>query len=724
MMVIMKEFLIDVFREKNHIVLWKKKGLNNSLQKRRFVASFYTDQNKESEYALKRLGLPYYKCAMNDFMGRKKKVFHAFIENIDCYEEYIRRFESITNYKMQLYNADISPEEEFMLKNNIFPFTNTNDNNEYFIEEDPELTNTVIELVSSGDIQSSFNNQIKKIILDDRVISGDEKEVLTTFKDEFTRIDPDIIIIERAYLYFPYIMHRFKENNILFEPNRIGEYNHEYKEGRAWHSYGLVIYKDRPIRLKGRLLIDTNTAIGRSSDISGIIELCRMSGARFQNIVSRSFGFVFQQKIIRTLYQNNMLVPYKEKPVDTPMKVSEYIKSDRYGHRMDPKPGFYNNIIEIDFASMYPWIIYYYNISADTLLSNKSPLRRVPGLSIMISDYNMGIIPLSIKPFLDKRMEYKKNPTTINNKRSEALKAVLVSSYGYLRFREFKLGLGVAHMTIGAYSRELLLDTKEIAEEQGYKAINGVVDSLYLQYKEYSEQKIRGLLSEATKRTMIPLELKSVYEWMIILPSIADNRRRVSTRYYGLKKTGEYKIRGLMLRSKGHPPYARMIQQSLIESMKGIRKRNDIQEHFPKLTRILREAIKKLYTIKHEKLVYTRIIGREEYAKNTSIRQALNDYRKRGIKLYPGQKIRYIITNKGAVMPTEKNLIIDYEHYKKILIKSLYEIMQPFNITIKDIIAMTQDDKQTRLEDYYTGYRKQKLLPEVHALKIHSINRN
>jgi DNA polymerase, archaea type len=532
----MKEYIIDVFRDEGKIIIWKKKGNETIFEKRAFIGSFYCDYNHISLYALNKLRLKFYYCIKNNFLGTKKKLYHSFIENIDYYEKYIIEFEKITDYKVALYNADINPEQQFMINNQINPFMRTDVLGNDSLEEDPPLLLLKIEIDSYGDVQSSFDNNIKKIIFDEEIIEGCEEYILKNFITKFSEKDPDIISIYRGYLYFPYLMHRFKENNIEFNPNRIGKYEYEFKEGKPWFSYGAVHFKDRPIRLKGRLLLDTNTSIGRSCDVSGIIELCRLSGTRFQNICSRSFGFVFQQKIVRTLNENNMLIPYKEKPVDKPMTFHEFMKSDRYGHRYDPKPGFYKNIIEIDFASMYPWIIYEYNISADTILSSISPLRQVPGLQMTISDIKKGIIPQSIKPFLDKRMEYKKNPSTINNMRVDALKGVLVSSYGYLRFREFKLGLGSAHMAIGAYSRELLLETARIAEEYGYRIINGVVDSLYLQFDVYSEEKIRVFLDEAKRKTRIPIELKAVYKWMIILSSISDIRRKVSTRYFGLTK--------------------------------------------------------------------------------------------------------------------------------------------------------------------------------------------
>jgi DNA polymerase elongation subunit (family B) len=716
----MKEYLIDVFRNNGKIVLWKKNGTNNFFEEYIFRASFYCEYKWQSLNIIKRLGLNFYSSYKNNFLGNKKKVYHVFVENIDYYEQYINSFEKMSNYKIALYNADITPEQQFMFTKQLNPFSRIDEID--LSDDDPPLTVLKIELDSYGDVQTSFENKIKKIIMNEKIIEGEEIDLLLNFKEEFFKEDPDIISMHRAYLYFPYLMHRFKINNIEFELNRIGNYDNKYKEGKPWSSYGLVVFKDRPVRLKGRLLLDTNTSIGRSCDISGIVELCRLSGARFQNICSRSFGFVFQQKIVRTLIEEDMLVLHKEKPVDRPMTFYNFLKSDRYGHRFDPKPGFYNNIIEVDFASMYPWIIYQYNISADTLISQNAPLRKIPGLELTVSDEKKGIIPKSIKSFLDKRMECKKNPSTINNKRSDALKAVLVSSYGYLRFREFKLGLGSAHMAIGAYSRNLLLDTAILAEKYGYKVINGVVDSLYLQFDNYSDEKIKDFLLESSEKTKVPIELKSVYKWIIILSSISDRRRKVCTRYFGLTTKGEFKIRGLTLRRKGYPVFLRFFQQSLIEKLRDVENEDELYEKIPLIIKNLREGVMNIDSVKKEHLIFRIVLGKTEYDNNVAQKQILEYYKKKGIKIYPGQEISFIKTKKGAVVPEEYDNNLDYEYYSKLLINITYEILQPFGITKKYLEESVQKDRQAKLAEFENEIKLKKLSPHMSSFRNHTGN--
>jgi DNA polymerase elongation subunit (family B) len=692
----MGEYLIDAFRDSKKIILWKKEGAKNIFEERAFRASFYCENSAAASFALKKMGLNHYSCYKRNFMGTEKKVFHAFIEDIDNYERYIQGFERITNYNAIMYNADISPEQQLIHSMGIMPFSLIGGEG----DEDPQMKTTEISLETDDDVQKAFDCKITRAEYNNRAFEGDEKNILNKLKEQFIDDDPDIITMQRAYLYFPYLMKRFWENRIEFEPNRIGKYDYEFKEGKSWHSYGMVSFKDRPVRLKGRLLLDTNTPIGRSCEVSGIMEMCRLSSGRFQNISSRSFGFVFQSSITRTLIEKGMLVPYKEKPVDRPMTVHEFAKSDRYGHRYDPKPGLYTNVIEIDFASMYPWIIYNYNISADTLLSQKSPLRKVPGTGITISDCSKGIIPLSIKSFLDKRMECKRNPTTINNKRSDALKAVLVSSYGYLRFREFKLGLGSAHMAIGAYSRELLLETAIESEKRGYRVINGVVDSLYLQYDMRCEKTLQDLLSCVSQRTKIPLELKSYYKWMVMLPSINDMRRRVCTRYYGLDEKGEFKARGIMLRRKGFPLYARLFQQTLLEKLREIEDENGMRYIMPACMKMIRKWKEGIRSAKKEHLIFTVIIGKEEYSKNIPQKQVLAYYRKKGLMIRPGQQASYIRTEKGAVVPEEYKGNVDIEHYASLLVSAAYELFQPFGADKKELWEYTRKERQARIMEY------------------------
>src|SRR5919107_5333324 len=109
----------------------------------------------------------------------------------------------------------------------------------------------------------------------------------------------------------------------------------------------------------------------------------------------------------------------------------------------------------------------------------------------------MGIVPLSLKTVLSRRLEYKKrknnnsifssdNKEQLKNcydNRQTALKWILVTSFGYLGFSNSKFGRIDAHIAVCAFARDILLKTSKIAENHGFDVIHGIVDSIWVREK-------------------------------------------------------------------------------------------------------------------------------------------------------------------------------------------------------------------------------------------------
>ena len=76
------------------------------------------------------------------------------------------------------------------------------------------------------------------------------------------------------------------------------------------------------------------------------------------------------------------------------------LKADRGGLTIDPKVGFHRNVAELDFTSMFPWLIYNHNISVECMLSNDGPLDPIPHLPVTVSLQKKGLIPRALKPFI------------------------------------------------------------------------------------------------------------------------------------------------------------------------------------------------------------------------------------------------------------------------------------------------------------------------------------
>ena len=58
---------------------------------------------------------------------------------------------------------------------------------------------------------------------------------------------------------------------------------------------------------------------------------------------------------------------------------------------------------------------------------------------------------------------------------------MLVTCFGYTGYKNAKFGRIEVHEGITGRSRDILLQTKDIAEEMGFRVLHGIVDCLWVQ---------------------------------------------------------------------------------------------------------------------------------------------------------------------------------------------------------------------------------------------------
>ena len=431
------------------------------------------------------------------------------------------------------------------------------------------------------------------------------------------------------------------------------------------------------------------------------MELAQLSGTLFQQTSSRSFGAAFQTALVRLMIRKDFLVPFKEKPIEKPLSMLEMLKADRAGHTFDPKIGFHRDVAEIDFTSMFPWLIYNNNISAECILADEGPFVSIPGVPIKTSMKYKGLIPIALKPFIDRRMYYKKNPSAVNNKRAFGLKWVLVSCYGYLRFREFKLGIPTSHMAICAFARETLLKVIHLAEERGFEVVHAIVDSVYIKKKGITKEEVESFCREVELMTGIPIHVEGIFKWIVFLPSVLDKMRALPTTYYGVFRSGKIKARGIELRQRSVPGIVKAFQGQVLEYIKDCSSKNEIRARVPMLCKYLREIITKIPELNKEHLTVAVRVSKTEYKHNIPQKIIVEKLQKKGVRVMPGQFIRYVFSENGVMLPEEYDGMPDVLQYRKLLTRALFVVLQPFGYDKQDIGDMVGFERQTKIEEYF-----------------------
>lgn len=96
--------------------------------------------------------------------------------------------------------------------------------------------------------------------------------------------------------------------------------------------------------------------------------------------------------------------------------------------------------------------------------------------------------PAVLQPIIDDRATIKRQIRETDDPeecsrleaRSEALKWILATCFGYQGFNNSKFGRIGVHDSINAFAREIILDAKQMLEDGGWRVVYGIVDSLGL----------------------------------------------------------------------------------------------------------------------------------------------------------------------------------------------------------------------------------------------------
>jgi DNA polymerase-2 len=230
--------------------------------------------------------------------------------------------------------------------------------------------------------------------------------------------------------------------------------------------------------------------------------------------------------------------------------------------------------------------------------------------------------------------------------------------------------------------------------------MHGITDSLYIQKKGINERDIRELCREIELEIGVPISYEGIFRWIVFLPSVNDNARPVATHYYGLFEHGEIKVRGIETRQRGVSKIIKYYQNQVFDIMAKFRTKEEITNSFPVFCSLLRELVNVLHYLKPEALSSFVVVSKTDYKNNIPQKIVLEQLKKKSIKIVAGQKVSYIFSTKGAVLPEDYKHNPDIMRYRRLLVRSLFVIMQPFGFTKDDIYRMIKDERQTTLIEH------------------------
>jgi DNA polymerase I len=558
-------------------------------------------------------------------------------------------------YAIDLYNVDVRRDQRFMAEHGIFPCARKpEDRFSPYISHN--LAVIEIRICGNPSITTSCTD-VEVIHGRTERLTGKTKIVLGDLFGLVGSYNPDVILMPDADIWMPKIRTLAQQYDLIMPFSRNGKYRQI--DSRSYWSYGRMEHKAAALVPDGRILIDTEQSfVYREGGLDGVLMAARLSGIS-PNLASRfTPGTLISSYETYEAVKKGIGVPFRKNDPELERKLSALQAADRGGLMFQPNPGVYENVDEIDFTSMYPSIITQSNISPETIGHQERP----------------GFLPVVLKPLLDLRTATKRlKKTDPRLSGTDAiLKWMLVTCFGYTGYKNAKFGRIEMHEGITGKSREILIQTKEIAEAMDFRVLHGIVDCLWVQGTP-----VDALMERIEKETSLFIEAEH-FDWIVFLP-LADGFGAYN-RYYGRQPDQSIKVRGIAARRHDTPTYVREMQRRMLDIMKHAATIAELREVKDEVAGIFREAIADLPEADPDQMSISRRISRLTYTHRGLESAAVQAYRDRAVTVAPGMKIRYVVTDASRyrVEPAWCADTFDPAFYRRLLDRAYTEITFAF----------------------------------------------
>lgn len=368
------------------------------------------------------------------------------------------------------------------------------------------------------------------------------------------------------------------------------------------------------------------------------------------------------------------------------------------GFVMDSRPGLYDSVLVLDYKSLYPSIIRTFLIDPVGLVEgmrHPSDADSVPGFRNARFSRSKHCLPAIVEQIWQGREAAKRQH---NKPLSQALKIIMNALYGVLgssgcRFFDPRLA-----SSITLRGHEIMRQTRELIEAEGYQVIYGDTDSTFVWLKQPHDEQQAAQIGRALVQRVnawwqqhlqqqfglenaLELEFETHYS-RFLMPTIRGAEQGSKKRYAGLiaRADGEEEMvyKGLETVRTDWTPLAQQFQQQLYQR---IFKRQPYQDY-------VRDYVgKTLSGDFDDQLVYRKRLRRklDDYQRNVPpharAARIADDYNRqqgRPLQYQNGGWISYVMTVAGPEPLETRHSPIDYQHYLERQLQPVADAILPF----------------------------------------------
>ncbi|USZ67387.1 type B DNA-directed DNA polymerase [Halorussus salilacus] len=617
------------------------------------------------------------------------------VEEVSRMARWIREWGEPGEYRC--FNVDFSREFRYCLENGL----------------DPTPSRDLRTLSIEGRASEFTAAELPALTVGGGPVARSPVAALPELERRIDRADPDVLVVDSAKILAG--LHEVAEG-LGYDLQLGRQPGFQKLAGRSTYtSYGRVGHSPARYNVPGRAIIDrSNTFLYAKSNLAGCLSLVGRSWKPIQELGWASIGNVLTAIQIREALDRNVLVPWKAWRPELFKSMGQLHEADRGGFTFSPDVGLHEGVHELDFSSLYPNIICTRNVSPETIrCACHSERDDVPGIGYSICD-DPGYLPDVLAPLIDDRDETKGELRVTDDEerrrelegRSDAIKWILVSCFGYQGFSNAKFGRIECHEAINAFAREILLDAKEALEAGGWRIVHGIVDSVWVTARENDDQRpLDELASEISEDVGIRLEYEAAYDWVAFVP-LRDSEAGALTKYFGALSGGgddrQFKYRGIECRQRSTPPFVADVQEDLVAVLDETRSPEAVTDRLRRALGALREG----RVDPGELVVEQRTSKRaDEYARATRTVAALERATGDGRDVRPGQGVEYVVVDdskrsRERVQLADEAETYDAEFYVGEVLRAAESVLSPLGWRREYIEACLAERTDASLGSY------------------------
>lgn len=403
------------------------------------------------------------------------------------------------------------------------------------------------------------------------------------------------------------------------------------------------------------------------------IELTRITGLPLDQLSMASVGYRVEWLLMRESNKYNELIPNKEERTG---------ESYEGGLVISPIQGIHENVIVLDFSSMYPSIMIKYNVGPDTLVKGECNDCWVSPIGHKFRKEPLGLYKFVLENLVKERREIKSKlketkdeyEKRLLDERQKALKVMANAFYGYMGWINARWYSREGAEAVTAWGRSIISDAAKIATEHGFKVIYGDTDSIFIK----GNGDINKLQDMISQKFGIEIKVDKVYRRVLFTES--------KKRYAGITEDGRIDIVGFEAIRGDWCELAREVQRNVIEIILRTGKVDDAVRYVRKTVLSLRRG-----EFRIEDLIIWKGLDKDvnEYAITAPHVVAAKKAIKAGYLVTKGSKIGYVIV-KGTNKLSERaepyflvkdNSRIDISYYiDNQIIPSAMHVLKVFGI--------------------------------------------